>query len=153
MAGSKSDYLEKAILDYLLGATPLAVPPSTATPVFVALSLAAYSDAATGSAMTEVVGNAYARVSVANTPTNWPGASSGGVSGSPGALKQNGTAITFLTATGNWGNGAQPILSFYIVDASSGGNIIYGGDLSQSKLIANGDTATFAAGSIQITED
>lgn len=148
MAGSKSDYLEKAILDYLLGATPLAVPPSTATPVFVALSLAAYSDAATGSAMTEVVGNAYARVSVANTPANWPAATNT----SP-AQKVNGQPITFLTATGNWGNGAQPILSFYIVDASSGGNILYGGDLSQSKLIANGDTATFAAGSIQITED
>jgi hypothetical protein len=148
MAGSKSDYLEKAILDYLLGAVALAVPPSTGTPVYVALSLAAYSDAATGSAMTEVTGNAYARVAVPNNPTNWTAAS--GVSP---ALKVNGGAITFTAATGNWGNGSQPVLSFYIVDALSAGNVLYGGDLGTSKLIGSGDTATFAAGSIQITED
>lgn len=148
MAGSKSDYLEKAILDYLLGATPLAVPPSTGTPVYVALSLAAYSDAATGASMTEVAGNGYARVAVPNNPTNWPASS-----GTNPTTKVNGSAITFNAATGNWGNGAQPVLSFYIVDAISAGNILYGGDLGTSKLIASGDTATFGTSTIQITED
>ena len=144
MAGSKSDYLEKAILDYLLGATALAVPPTTATPVYVALSTAAYSDAATGAAMTEVSGNAYARVAVANNTTNWPAST-----GTSPAQKQNGTAITFPAATGSWGT----VTSFYIVDAAANGNVLYGGDLSVAKAIASGDTATFAANSITITED
>jgi hypothetical protein len=144
MAGSKSDYLEKAILDYLLGANALAVPPATGTPVYVALSTAAYTDAATGSAMTEVAGNAYARVAVANNVTNWPAST-----GTSPTQKQNGTAITFTTATGSWGT----VTSFYLVDAPTLGNVLYGGDLSVAKAIAAGDTATFAANSITITED
>jgi hypothetical protein len=139
MAGSKSTYLEKAILDYLLGGGAL-VKPAT---LYVALSTALYVDAATGSAMTEVAVGAYARVAVTNNATNWPNAT--GVSP---ASKQNGTAITFPTATASWGN----ILSFYIVDAASLGNVLYGGDLTVAKTIGSGDTATFAAASITITE-
>ena len=72
MAGSKSDYLEALILNGFLGGTPITVP----TTVYIALSTAAYSDAATGSAMTEVSasGTAYARVAATNNATNWPAA-------------------------------------------------------------------------------
>lgn len=142
MAGSKSDYLEKAILDYLLGGVALA----SAGTVYIALSTAAYSDAATGASMTEVsaTSTAYARVAVTNNTTNWPAAT-----GTSPASKANGAAFTFPTATGSWGT----VTSFYIVDAASAGNILYGGDLTTSKAIASGDTATFAASSITITED
>lgn len=140
MAGSKSDYLEKAILDHLLGGTTLAKPAT----VYVALSTAVYSDAATGASMAEVTGGAYARVAVTNNATNWPNAT-----GTSPAQKQNGTAITFPTATASW----NTVNSFYVVDAASGGNVLYGGDLTTPKAIASGDTATFAAASITITED
>lgn len=142
MAGSKSDYLEAAILNYLLGGVALTSPGT----LYVALSTAAYSDAATGSSMTEVSASStgYARVAVTNNATNWPAAT-----GSSPATKQNGTAITFPTATASWGT----ITSFYIVDAASGGNVLYGGDLTATKSIAAGDTATFAAASITVTED
>lgn len=137
MAGSKSDYLENKALDTVLGG-PQYTLPST---VYIALSTAAYSDAATGSSMTEVTGGAYSRVAVTNNTTNWPGAS--------GGSKSNGTVFTFPTATADWGT----IVSFYIVDASSSGNNLYGADLTTSRVIASGDTASFAVGAITIVEN
>lgn len=144
MAGSKSDYMEKVILDLVFGATAF-TSPST---LYLALSTAAYSDAATGTSMTEVgAGVGYTRLAVTNNTTNWPNAT-----GTSPATKANGTAMTFATATGAWAGGS-PILSFYVVDAASAGNILYGGDLTVSKTIASGDTATFAIGAITVTED
>lgn len=140
MSGSKSDYLEKAILDHLVGGSTLAKP----TNVYIAVSTAAYSDAATGASMTEVTGGGYGRVAVSNNASNWPNAT-----GSSPALKQNGAPFTFPTASSSWGT----LLSFYIVDAASGGNILYGGDLATAKTVGSGDTATFATGTISITED
>lgn len=139
MAGSKSNYLENRILDAVLGGPTFSLPAT----VYVALSTAAYSEAATGASMTEVSssGTAYARVALTNNTTNWPSAS--------GGSKANGTAITFPTATASWGS----VLSFYIVDASSGGNVLYGGDLAAPRTIASGDTASFAIGALTITED
>ena len=142
MAGSKSDYLEAVVLNLVLGGTAY-TPPGT---LYLALSTAAYSDAATGSAMTEVsaAGTGYARLAVTNNATNWPAAS-----GTSPTQKANGTAMTFPAATGSWGT----VSSFYICDAASAGNVLYGGDLTTAKAIQTGDTATFAAGAITVTED
>lgn len=138
MAGSKSLYLENKALDIILGSggTPW-TPPTT---VYIALSTAAFTTSATGSSMTEVAGGAYARVAVTNNATNWPAASAG--------AKANGVIFTFPAATANWGT----ILSFYIVDASTGGNVLYGADLTTSRTINTGDTASFAVASITLTE-
>lgn len=145
MAGSKSDYLEAKILDLVLGAVAYTAPAT----IYVALSTALYSDAATGSAMNEVssTSTGYARVAVTNSLTNFPAAT-----GTNPTTKTNGTAITFPTATGSWG-GAPGVQSFYFVDATTGGNVLYGGDLALAKVIAIGDTATFANSSIIVTED
>jgi hypothetical protein len=143
MSGSKSDYLEAALLNLVLGGTAWTAPAN----VYVALSTATYSDTATGTSMTEVstTSTGYARVLLTNNATNWPAAS-----GTSPTTKANGTTITFPTASGSWGT----VTSFYLVDAASAGNVLYGGDLSASKAIASGDTASFAATTgITITED
>lgn len=136
MPGSKSDYLENALLNGVLGGPQFTLPPT----VYIALSTAAYSDAATGASMTEVAGNAYARVAVTNNATNWPAGS--------GGSKSNGTVFTFPAATASWGT----VTSFYICDAASGGNVLYGADLTTPRAIAGGDTASFASGAITVTE-
>lgn len=139
MAGSKSNYLENKLLDAVLGGPAFSLPAT----VYVALSTSAYSDASTGSSMAEVSssGTGYARVAITNNATNWPAAANG--------VKQNGATITFPLASGNWGT----VVAFYICDASSAGNVLYGGDLSASRSIATGDTASFGIGTITITED
>lgn len=136
MAGSKSDYLENALLNGVLGGPAFSLPAT----VYLILSTAAYSDAASGASCAEVTGTNYARVAVTNNATNWPNAS--------GGSKSNATTIPFPTAGSAWGT----ILSFYIADASSGGNILYGADLVTSRAIDSGDTASFAIAAITVSE-
>ena len=140
MAGSKTDWFEKALLDNLFGGTSLTVPGTW----YVALSTAAYSDAATGASMSEVTGGGYARAAATNNSTNFPAAT-----GTSPATKTTGAAITFPAATAGWGT----VTSFYLCDALTSGNAWYGGDLSASKTIQTGDTASFASGQLSVTED
>ena len=134
MAGSKSNYLENKVLDEVLGGVAFAAPAT----VYVALYTVAPTDAGGG---TEVTGGAYARAAVTNNATNWPAAS--------GGAKSNGTAIAFPTATASWGT----VVAFGILDASTAGNLLYWGDLAVSKAIASADSASFAIGEIDVTED
>jgi hypothetical protein len=136
MAGSKSDYLENALLNGVLGGSAFSLPAT----VYLSLSTAAYSDAATGASQTEVSGGSYARVAVTNNNTNWPAAS--------GGSKSSGAVFTFPTASAGWGT----VQSFYINDAASNGNVLYGADLTANRTILNGDTASFASGAITVTE-
>ena len=133
MAGSKSDYLENALLNGVLGGPAFSLPAT----VYIALYTVAPTDAGAG---TEVTGGAYARAAVTNNATNWPAAS--------GGAKSNGTAVTFVQATANWGT----VVAFGIFDAVTGGNLLYWADLTVSKAVNNGDTASFAVGDIDVTE-
>ena len=134
MAGSKSDFLENELLDHVLGNAAWSAPAT----VYIALYTAVPSDSGGG---TEVTGGSYARKAVTNNATNWPAAS--------GGAKANGTTITFVTATANWGT----VVAFGIFDASSGGNLLYWADLTASKTVDNGDTAEFPVGNLDVTED
>lgn len=134
MAGSKSDFLELELLDHVLGNAAYSAPAT----VYVALYTVAPTDAGGG---TEVSGGSYARVAVTNNDTNWPAASSG--------AKANGTVITFPTATAAWGE----CVAFAILDAASGGNFLYWADLTLNKTVGDGDTAQFAVGDLDVTED
>ena len=142
MAGSKSDYMEKVVLDLFLGGVTY-TPPAT---LYLALSTGLYTDNSTGTNMSEVPsgGTGYGRYAAANNATNWPAAT-----GTNPSTKTNGAAFTFPAATANWGT----IQSFYVCDAPTGGNVLYGGDLTTAKSILAGDTATFSTGSITVTED
>jgi len=155
MAGSKSNYLSKALLDHVLGgpASPTGptAPYGAPSYLFVGLWTSTLTDASTGSSSGEVSGGSYARygsgsggTAYPNNSTTWPAAG-----GSTVGTKSNGTSITFPTATANWGT----ITYFAILDASTSGNILFYGDLTTPKTISTGDTASFAVGSLVITED
>lgn len=131
---SKSDYLESKVLDHLLGRTTYTAPAT----VYVALYTTAPTDAGGG---TEVSGGGYARKAVTNDATNWPAASS--------STKSNGTAIAFPEATANWGT----VVAWGLFDASSGGNLLYWGTLTQNQAVNSGSTASFAIGALTILED
>ncbi len=133
MAG-KSDYLENALLNGVLGGPAFSLPAN----VYVALFTATPNDAGGG---TEVTGGSYARVAQVNNTTNWPSAAAGS--------KSNGTVVTFPQATVSWG----VVTHFALFDASTGGNMLYFGALSASKTIDISDTPTFPVGTLTITED
>tara|TARA_R100000234_G_scaffold63644_1_gene38704 strand:+ start:6228 stop:6617 length:390 start_codon:yes stop_codon:yes gene_type:complete len=126
---AKSDYLEKKVLDHFLGTS------STSAPSAVYLSLHTSSPGETDG--NEISGNGYSRQTIAFDA----------------AHATNGTAAnsdteTFTASGGDFGT----ITHFGIHDASSAGNLLYYGALTASKAIADGDTLSFAAGSIVITE-
>lgn len=131
----KSDYLENKVLDHVFGGSDYTRP----TTVYLALFVTSPNDDGNGG--TEVVGNNYSRVSIANNATNFPAAS--------GGTKSNGSLLVFPTASGTWGT----ITSFGLYDQSSGGNLLYFGNLTASKFVAINETVSFQVGALVITED
>lgn len=138
---SKSDYLESAIIKHVLGGPDY----TRAATVYIALSTADPTDDGTG--LAEPSGGGYARVAYANGTGAWTDASAAGVT-----KLTNASDIVFPTATADWSGGAN-MTHFAIMDAASGGNILYHGLLTTAKPVMNGDTAKFTAGSLSVTED
>jgi len=134
MAGGKSDFLELEVLDHVLGAAAYTAPGTT----HIALFTVTPSDAGGG---TEVTGGSYARSAVTNNATNWPAAAAG--------AKANGTEIAFVQASANWGT----VVAFGIFDAATAGNLLYWGPITPNKAVNSGDTAKFAVGDLDVTED
>jgi hypothetical protein len=129
---SKSDFLENRIQQHVFDATPYTAPAT----LYVALYTVTPSDAGGG---TECAYTSYARV--ATTPgTDWA------VTGNEA---ENANEIAFPTATG----GSETVVAFGILDAATLGNLLYWGALSTSRLVENGITPHFPAGSLTITED
>jgi hypothetical protein len=122
-----SNYLENALINATLRNTTF-TSPST---VYVGLYTTDPTDANTG---TEVTGGSYARKAATF------GAPSNGVS-------TISSAIEFDQATANWGT----VAFFGILDASTGGNLLYHGALTASKAIDTGDVFKFATSALTVT--
>lgn len=122
-----SNYLENALINATLRNTGYTSPAT----VYVGLYTSDPTDANTG---TEVSGGSYARTAVTF------GAPSDGVT-------TNSAAVEFPQATGSWGT----VGWIGILDASSGGNLLYHTALDASKTIASGDIFKIATGSLSVT--
>ena len=127
---AKSDYLEKKMLDYVLRDTADWAPSA----VYLALHTANPTDAGTGA---EVSGNGYSRQAITFNEA-----------GSTNGQTTNSSAESFTASGGSFGT----VTHFGIWDAASSGNLLYYGELTAPKTIADGDTIQFAADSITITE-
>jgi len=128
-----SDSAEKLVLDYLMTAGSVTRP----TAWYVALYTSAPNDASTGSSGgTEVSGNGYSRQSVTFAAAS-----------SPGGTTTSTNAQSFTASGGDFGT----VTHMAIIDASSGGNMIWHGALTTSRVVSDGDTLTFSAGNIALT--
>tara|TARA_R110000744_G_scaffold71312_1_gene143621 strand:- start:157 stop:561 length:405 start_codon:yes stop_codon:yes gene_type:complete len=128
-----SDSAEKLALDFLM-TTGTATRP---TAWYVALYTAAPNDASTGSTGgTEVSGNGYSRQAVTFAAGT-----------SPGGTTTSTNAQSFTASGGNFG----AVTHMSIIDASSGGNMIWHGALTTSRTVNDGDTLTFSTGNIDLT--
>lgn len=127
--GSKTDYLEHAVLNFWLSNNTdgYAAPSS----VYVALFTGAVNESGGG---IEVTGGSYARVVRPFTVTNGSAA--------------NTSLVTFPTASADWG----AVVDFAIFNALTGGNMLYYGTLGTPRSILNGDAPKFNAGQLVITE-
>lgn len=131
-----TDLIEAAILNdfWTDGAY---TPPAT---LYLALSTTTPTDAATN--FTEPSTGSYARVGTAAADMNAANPVGGGAS-----TKANGTAKSFPTATGDWSSGAN-MTHYGLFDASTAGALVWFAALTTGKPVLNGDTASFAIGSL-----
>lgn len=122
-----SNYLENELCDHMLGVGSFTMPAT--------VYLACYtSNPADDNSGTEVSGSGYARQAITF------GAASGGAS-------LNTSAETFTASGGNFGT----ITHIGILDASTAGNLLVYGALTASKTVNDGESITFAVGSISVT--
>ena len=133
---SKSDYLEGKWLDHDFGIATY-TPASTK---YVALFTSAPSDAGGGTEVT-IGSNAYARVAVTNSGSNWT---------RTGSQVANAVAVTFPAPDPS---GWATVTHFGIFDAGTGGNLLYWGALTTPRATASGVAPTFAPGALTHSED
>lgn len=126
---SMSNYLENKLLDHTLRNVSY-TPPTT---IYLALYTSDPGEDKTG---TEVSGGAYARKAI-----TFSAASSGTVT--------NNADVLFDIATANWGN----ISHVGVLDAVTGGNLLYSGQLTTAKTINSSDQLKIAAGDLTISLD
>jgi len=128
-----SNSAEKLLLDFMM-TTGTATRP---TAWYVALYTSAPDDASTGSTGgTEVSGNGYSRQSVTFASAS-----------SPGGTTTSTNAQSFTASGDNFGT----VGWMAIIDASTGGNMLWHGALTTARTVNDGDTLTFSTGNIDLT--
>jgi hypothetical protein len=126
MPGFMTDYLNNKILDMVFGAAPYTAPAT----LYIGLSTSASNKSGTA---VEPSGGGYARVPLTNNIANFPIAI--------GGTKSNAAQVTFSTPTADWGT----ILSLFVADAPSGGNLLAMADLTIPMAINNGSVSARVA--------
>ena len=144
MPGSFTNYLERQVLNHLHGGPDLTRPAT----VYIGLSTAAIAE--DGSGIVEPPGAAnYARYEVTNTNGEWAAAATDGANVTS---KVNDQPFEYNTASASWGE----VTHFFISDdltSTLEDNIWSYGELTVPKTIDDGDTASFAAGDLEIRLD
>lgn len=134
-SGIFTNYGEEVFLKHFFTSQSYSKPSN----YFIAL-FTAVTDKEAGT-VTEVSGGGYARQAISSsTGFTWDGTN---------RRIQNASAITFPTATANWGT----ITAIGIYDASTGGNLLAVINLEQSKTVNSGDSLTIPAGELRIELD
>ena len=144
---SLSNYGEAKILNHVFCGQESTFDLSS-NDLYIGLATALSAD---GGTLTEVSGNAYARVKIADqvtasnnvfAPITIDGSETGSIT--------TDTQITFASASGgDWGT----VTHIGIWDALSGGNLVAWGALSVNKTITDGDTFIISSGSLTVTLD
>lgn len=132
MADNLSDYAENALLAHSVGKAALTSPT-----VYLALFTTATTDAGGGTEVPTTGGTLYARQQV--PAGSWASAAGGSIATS--------ADVNFPTAGASWGT----ITHVALFDAVSGGNMIWHGPLSVSKVIGAGDIFRMASGQLTLT--
>ena len=131
---SKSNYLEAAILNWRRG-TAMPSAPST-----LYMGLSTTNPGESGAGITEPSGGAgYARQAITMAAP---------AQGGDEATIASSADVTFGPASSSWGS----IGWAFLVDASSGGNVLDHGALSAAQVVNAGGTLRFPAGSVTVGE-
>lgn len=134
-----SDFLEKALLDHTLTATTFTAPTERYLALFTNTSGNAAVNLEAGTLTDEISTSAtgYGRQTVTFAAA---------VIGATTSSATNAT-VTFDAATANWGT----VTHVAVMDAATGGNVLFHGAVTTAKTIETGDTFQVSAGNLTIT--
>lgn len=122
-----SDYLIDEVLDHIFKVGAFTAPATN----YIALSTA--DPTPDGSGLAEPGGGSYARVAC-----TWGTAANGSI--------LNGAQVQFPQATAGWGT----LTWWAVLDASSGGNMLFRCPLTNPRGVVSGNAPLFEAGALQI---
>lgn len=128
-----SDYLENEVLDHVLGVAAY-TPAAT---LYIGLFTSAgglETNEAVNQTEISTSSTGYARQAV-----TFNAAASGS--------SDSAATVTFPAATANWGT----ITHVAVMDAATGGNVLFHGAVTTSKTIETGDTFQISAGNLTIS--
>jgi hypothetical protein len=139
---ASSNYLERKILDHVLKNTAFTQPTNLYVALFTNTSTNALTNLESGTLSDEVSasGTAYQRQSVAF------GAASTASDSYQTTTSSTSATITFPVATATYGT----VSHIAIMDASTGGNVLFYGALANSKEILTGDQFTISTGNLTV---
>ena len=131
-----SNYLENKVLDHVLKVAAYTQPSTLYLGLFnnISTNAAANLEAGTLTDETSTSGTGYARKTVA-----FAAASSG--------TSASSATVTFDTAIATWGT----ITHIAVMDAITGGNVLFYGAVTTAKTIDIGDTFQVTSGNLTIT--
>lgn len=133
-----SNYLEKALLDHVLGGGAAYTRPTTRyLALFTNTSGSAAANLEAGVLTDEVSGGSYVRKAITFNAA---------VVGATTTAASAAT-VTFDAATANWGT----ITHVAVLDAPSAGNVLFYGAVTTPKQIDAGDTFQVTAGNLTIS--
>tara|TARA_R100001163_G_scaffold65311_1_gene62053 strand:- start:2600 stop:3031 length:432 start_codon:yes stop_codon:yes gene_type:complete len=141
MSDAMTNYLENVLINHVIRNTAYTTP---GTSIYVGL-IGYYESGGTNGGETgktaskEKSGGSYARVQV----TAWTSPIDVGTSGSI----TNTAAITFPTATGDWGH----VSGVFIADHATAGNMLLHGSLTSPREVKSGDVFKFNATDLDIS--
>jgi len=130
-----SGYLKDQLITHLFRTATFSKP---VVGLWVALFISVPVDV---TAWTEVSGGSYARALYAARDDHWSTPSAGN------GQTHNLLDIVFPTPTANW----EPILGYAILDAPTGGNILFYGTLATAQAAVIGSNPRFTAGTLTAT--
>ena len=154
MSDAASNYLENKLLDHVLrystapytgvGTVYCALFSGTAATVKTALESGTNSTSGAGNwGFYEITSASnYARQAITF-----------GTAASNGSISNTGSAITFDPATTDYNNAAasgSTVTCLAIIDNSTGGNVLFYGELTVPKQVSSGDQFTISVGNLTV---
>jgi len=130
-----SNFLENAVLNHVLTATAYTAPTTRFLALFTGTAADVLGRLEAGTLSDEITtsGSAYIRKAV-----TFAAASSG--------TSATNATVTFDAATSNWGT----VTCIAIMDAVSGGNVLFYGQVTTAKTIETGDTFQVSTGNLTV---
>lgn len=154
MSDAASNYLENKLLDHTLryGTAPYTGVSTVYCALFSGTAATVKTALESGTSSTSGSGN-WGFYEITSASAYQRQAITFGTAAANGAISNTGTSITFPVATSDYNNTAtsgSTVTCLAIMDASTGGNVLFYGELSVPKQVSSGDQFTISVGNLTV---